>query len=525
MATTVNVGFFGYATTTALISDMNIRDISISVYDGTTYANVINVGGLIGLSDMTHSLTNTTVHANINVYAVGTNKVVNVGGAVGFFVGQITNPDVEATAYNLNTYSFASEYDVSVAIENVIAIGNICVNNGGKNNIGGVLGAMRSGDSGAAIFNAVTLSEIQSRLGTTLAGGIIGYVVSSYTYAQGKVTAFTQNTADIAVANETKYILGSGVAQYLQDSILVWTSATTYTFVNKLIGNVTTTGGSNDAARKATGVSYSELAYNGNYSGYRRSVSHYVNTSSNYIYLPENTVNKGIYDVISEKTSGDTPKYYSYISGEGEVYTSNNPRESLRFVDILYTYVLRLETSVINQTITIDTKSVTVRVYKQEQENTMLGSRRGTEHQNASNVYDDRILMGYSQHYPLLRMFRFASFELTKQINLPTNNYNIVFAGAFYGHVYSSKVQVISANSGSYTARKIGAKTYTTLADYVVGYQKFYGLTLEVSGEYYVYKDPSKINVGIMIQNKTETMFEVEKNTIPYTREELKTGG
>ena len=133
--------------------------------------------------------------------------------------------------------------------------------------------------------------------------------------------------------------------------------------------------------------------------------------------------------------------------------------------------------------------------------------------------------MGYSQHYPLLRMFRFASFELTKQINLPTNNYNIVYSGAFYGHVYSDKVQVISSDAGSYTTRKIGTKAYTTLADYVAGYQKFYGLTLEVSDGYYVYKDPAKINVGIMIQNKSETMFEVEKNAIPYTREELKTGG
>ena len=100
-----------------------------------------------------------------------------------------------------------------------------------------------------------------------------------------------------------------------------------------------------------------------------------------------------------------------------------------------------------------------------------------------------------------------------------------MYSGAFYGHVYSDKVQVISSNAGSYTTRKVGTKTYTTLDAYVAAYQKFYGLTLEIVGGYYVYKDPAKINVGIMIQDETETMFEVEKNTIPYTRSELKTGG
>ena len=527
-ATTINIGFFGYATSTSNIYDMNLRDIAINVYDTTSYANVINVGGLIGLNDSAKALTNTTVHASISVYASGTNKIVNVGGVVGFQVGSISDPDTVATKYSLasNPYTFPTEYDVNVAIENVIAIGSITVNNAGKNNLGGIVGVMRSGESGASVFNAVTLNEIQSRAGTTLAGGIIGYVCSSYTYSAGKITAFTQNVSDLAIANEIKYVLGSGIAQYLQDSILVWTGATSSSFVNKMIGNVTITGStSTDAGRKATGLTYTELAYNGVESSYRRSQSHYINTNSNYIYLPENTVTRGIYDVISETTQGGTAKYASYIIGTGNDYSSNNPRESLRFVDIVYTYLLRLELTTLTQQITIESTNVNVRVYKQAQSSPMLGTRRGTDHIDANSQYTDRILLAYSQHYPLLRMFRFASFELTKQINLYTNNYNIVYSGAFYGHVYSDKVQVISSNAGSYTARKVGTKTYTTLASYVAAYQKFYGLTLEEVGGYYVYKDPAKINVGIMIQGETETVFEVEKNTIPYTREELKTGG
>ena len=103
-----------------------------------------------------------------------------------------------------------------------------------------------------------------------------------------------------------------------------------------------------------------------------------------------------------------------------------------------------------------------------------------------------------------------ADFELKKQINLPVNNYNIVYGGIFYGSITASTVQVISTSG--YTTRKIGSKTYTTLAEYIEAYQSYYHVSLTTSGGYYVYTP----NIYVYIKvNSTDNMFEKEINTIP----------
>ena len=419
---------------------------------------------------MSTSITNTTIHASVNINISGSNALINAGIVMGRYEGSIAGSDETGS----------NEYEVVVAIENVIAVGNLIVDNeNGSSLVGGVLGSIGiNSNNGSAIFGAIAFADINVTSSTPMVGGLIGYAGND-----------TSISATVLSANPNcfTYLNNGGAAIYLANSTVYRNGSLAEWIVStKAIGNVNNSTIS--STRQLEGTSYSNIMTNSN-------------TAYNPKYRPDNTTTKGIYDIISETTVGNEAKYKAFVPAVGGI-ASAEPREPVRLSDIIKTYVLKFAKIETTLSTTIESTSVTLNVYTLATTNTMFGSALGTS--------TNKITLCYSQHITMLRMFRFAEFELKKQINLPVNNYNIVYGGVFYGNITTSVVQVISTSG--YSSRKIGSKTYTTLADYLTAYQAYYNVTLTTSGGYYVYTP----NIYVYIMGSaTEKMFEKEISSVP----------
>lgn len=470
---TINIGFFGKVANSqssiANITDLALRNYKLYVYDYTNFANTLNIGALIGLSEMTTSLTNTTIHATVNVDVYSSDKIVNAGILMGKYSGTISSP--VAGSNNAST-----DYGVNLAIENTIVLGNMTVNNeSGTAYVGGVVGTLVRNNIGGAIFGAVSFADINVTAGTTSVAGLIGY---------------TDKTTNEESVPCTTYLDVYSSAAYLKNSTLARTSkSNAWTVVNNAIGNVAN-GTSNSTNRFYAGETYTNIL--------TRTTSAYNNSRQ---YVPESiSTEKNTLDVIAEVKQGGGAKY-SHLDMDGT--TTLDPREPTRLYDLIKTYIFKVEITASKYN-----NSTYNTIYTTAATNSILNGKMGT------NSAGDKLTLAYAQHVTMLRIFRFASFELVKQINLPVNSYNIVYSGNFYGTIDRVTVQVIEKNATLSEQNKkiLGGKEYTSLEKYIAAYALYYNVTLTQGSTYYEYT-PS-IYVYNLVDNNN-TMFEHETTTVP----------
>jgi len=175
---TSNVGLFGYASGTARILNVGLRDVNIRGTD--------SVGALVG-----YIWAGSTVNSIVNCYVTGNvaGSNISVGGLVGYKSGG---------ASILNCYSTANVISTSESvgglvggssggtITNSYATGNIT---GGWWNIGGLIGS----NSSTTIYSSYATGDVTGRVtGASYAGGLAGGGGSIFnSYATGRVTATT----------------------------------------------------------------------------------------------------------------------------------------------------------------------------------------------------------------------------------------------------------------------------------------------------------------------------------------------
>ena len=483
--TEVNIGFFGKAKENAIINNIALREYKLYVYDYTSFGNTLNIGALIGLSVMNSSLNNSTIHASINVNVSSSNSIVNIGILMGRYEGTIEEPIA-----SIGGVQNVTEYHLNVAIENVIVLGNIEVDNiEGSSLVGGIIGSIAEyGNNGRSIYNPISFTDINVTSTISYVGGIIGYT--------GNDASISSTVLDSEECN--KYINNLGVVAYLKNAVIQReNSSAVWNIVNKAIGNVSNS--TVNTIRALEGTTYETFMSKSN------------TALINRTYLPENTtLSNQIYDVISEFKENPQNHSYSNVHKYESYQTSgasNEPRESTRLVDIVRVYILKYNMNIVLTT----SNDNAVRGYQVAESNVMLGNY--ISNNKIIGTSDNRIALSYAQHTTLLRMLRFASFELKKQINLPVNYYNIVYSGVFYGNITTPKVIVIAKNAGD-ADRTIGGNNtykYSTLEEYQQAYAKYYHIkwdTLDNSNysytpHIYVYH----------IESEKNKMFEVEINS------------
>ncbi|MEG1663411.1 MAG: hypothetical protein RR338_05435, partial [Clostridia bacterium] len=99
-------------------------------------------------------------------------------------------------------------------------------------------------------------------------------------------------------------------------------------------------------------------------------------------------------------------------------YTGINPYTSLRLGDIIDVYVLQYK-------LTLTGVTATESGYYVKSASELVGNTIGTE--------TSKILVKNEQQFELLRLFRFASFQLVNNITYYPNHVGTVFEGVFYG--------------------------------------------------------------------------------------------
>ena len=382
-ATTFNVGMFeeiGSASVTTagnktvsgvgIVSGINLRNWNVGFSDyNSDSSNVVNVGGVVGLSNQTQALDQCSFHGIINVYSL--NGTVNVGGIVGKY------DDTNVSAHN--------------AIEGAIAVGNMYIT--AQNvNAGGIIGNLASDD--CAVKDVVALMGIFSTAnGDNTLGGLIGTTswvtkANALTVTSGKTNAY--------VADSVINMNGNG------------------SVVSKQIGNGST----------AAGVTYTALM-----SG---STSAYDSVNS-YKYLGlGSTTTPGAYDMLEDRTVASTAKY-----------------ESPRLKDIIMVYVLHY--GLTSSTATIGT-TPGIAVYQMQTTSSLVGTALGTD--------GSKISIGNQQQVAYLREFRFACFNLERDVDM-YNLYQVTpFEGSFYGSVTANGHVINLRNSAQAKMFKIELSTH-----------------------------------------------------------------
>ncbi|MEG2540923.1 MAG: hypothetical protein RSB59_04025, partial [Clostridia bacterium] len=159
------------------------------------------------------------------------------------------------------------------------------------------------------------------------------------------------------------------------------------------------------------------------------------------------------YTALRAKTStayDGTGKFNSALPlGEFDVidnisYTGINPYTSLRLGDIIDVYVLQYK-------LTLTGVSSADNGYFVKSASKLVGDKIGTE--------TSQILVENEQQFELLRLFRFASFQLVNYITYYPNHIGTVFEGVFYGSFKR-------ADGSAYTVNL--RKGSTALFDFVV---------------------------------------------------------
>ena len=378
-AATFNVGMFeeigsGTVTTagskvvtgTGLVTGVNLRNWNIGFSDyNSTSGNIINVGGVVGLSKQVQALDECTFHGIINVFSL--NGTVNVGGIVG-------------------TYD-SSGVSAHSAIDGAIAIGNMYVS-AQDVNAGGIIGNLASTD--CTVKDVVAMMGIFSTAnGTNTLGGLIG------------TTTWVDKTQVLTVTS-------GKINAYVADSVINMNG--NGSVVTRQIGNYAT---------NVAGVSYTALM-TGSTSAY--------DSANGYKYLGLGyTTTPGAYDMIEDRTVASTAKY-----------------ESPRLKDIIMVYVLHYGLN--SSTATIG-EAANVSVYQMSTTSTLVGTALGTD--------GSKISIGNQQQVAYLREFRFASFNLERDVDM-YNLYQVTpFEGSFYGSVTANGHTINLRNSAQAKMFKI----------------------------------------------------------------------
>lgn len=251
-AATLNIGMFSRigsglmpkdtVPSNGKVTGVNLRNVNITVSDYSGNANTINVGGIVGSSQQTTSIENSSAHLNITIYSTG--GTVNVGGLIG-----------EYGYYETGVSSVA-------AVNGVISLGSIYVN-APTVNAGGIIGLIASNSVGY-VNNAVSMTEIFSTSQNNTIGGLIGSASGA------------SSTAETVLTSADGKQNG-----YLTDSIV---NMTTGEAVNYAVGNIPSSTGID--------VSYSTL--------YAYSVSGYNAQGVYYRLSTDSADNRGRYDVLSD---------------------------------------------------------------------------------------------------------------------------------------------------------------------------------------------------------------------------------
>ena len=152
-----NVGMF--AEVTGKVTGINLRNLNIQVYDSTSTAKTINVGGVAGKytaprvdSQMVEGMmTNVTVHGTINV--VSNNGTAYLGGVIGYD---------DTTA--MGTYNVVNG---AIVVATLRAEASKAV-------VGGIIGAMNNHGTTTGLKDVVSLSELYAEGTETYANGFVG---------------------------------------------------------------------------------------------------------------------------------------------------------------------------------------------------------------------------------------------------------------------------------------------------------------------------------------------------------------
>ena len=249
-ATTYNVGMFesvgsgsykkGGATKNGVVTSVNLRNWNIVFSDGNSIAgNTINVGGVVGLSQQTTPLKDSTFHGIINVYSgAGT---VNVGGLIGKY---------DTTGVTLNS-------DTAI-IDGAIAIGNIYAK-AGTINAGGIIGNLYAASSTSfTVNNVVSMTGIFATASTNVIGGLIGRSsnANALTTSNSKENAYvTDSVVDMTAGNAVNKQIGNGsnVAGVTYTTLRAG-SESGYVGGNAFVGPETTTAKKYDMVEPAFGA-------------------------------------------------------------------------------------------------------------------------------------------------------------------------------------------------------------------------------------------------------------------------------
>lgn len=249
-AATYNVGMFesvgsgsykkGGATKNGVVTSVNLRNWNIVFSDGNSIAgNTLNVGGVVGLSQQTTPLKDSTFHGIINVYSgAGT---VNVGGLIGKY---------DTTGVTLNSGT--------AIIDGAIAIGNIYAK-AGTINAGGIIGNLYAASSTSfTVNNVVSMTGIFATASTNVIGGLIGRSsnANALTTSNSKENAYvTDSVVDMTAGNAVNKQIGNGsnVAGVTYTTLRAG-SESGYVGGNAFVGPETTTAKKYDMVEPAFGA-------------------------------------------------------------------------------------------------------------------------------------------------------------------------------------------------------------------------------------------------------------------------------
>ncbi len=212
--TTISGGYvgatYGNGGVIASVNNFNIEFENISVDVSVTSPNATNVGGIVGATIGTSTLSFTEVYVNnsdIQLNAAG--AALGAGGIVGYLTGQnhtmndihVTNSTITSQSSSGGLIGYATQTSTSLSIDNFEATGNTISSSlaSATAGNGGVIGTLLGYN--ATISNGLVTANVTSTA-TTNAGGVVGY-----NDASAKL-----NFTDLTVENSNININGSNTA-------------------------------------------------------------------------------------------------------------------------------------------------------------------------------------------------------------------------------------------------------------------------------------------------------------------------
>ena len=380
----------------------------IGEYKGAGYT--INHVNLVGYAPISA----TPATFNVGMFEeVGSATVTTAGGKVVSGMGVVSGVNLRNWSVSFNDYNSASN---TLNLGGIVGLSkqaqtldessfhgiiNVYSLNGTLN-VGGLVGKYDGTDIAEhnAIDGALAVGNMYVTAQDVNAGGIVGNLASTNCAINNVAsmmgifsTANGSNTIGGLIGTTTwldkaNALTTSGGKQnaYVTDSVVDMSNGSA---VNKQVGN------GSDVA----GVTYTTLM-----SG---STSAYDSGNGNKYLGSSNTTTPGRYDMIQDRTVASSAMY-----------------ESPRLKDVIMVYVLQYGLN--TTTATVDTVSG-VSVYAISTTSKLVGTALGTD--------GSKISINNQQQVAYLREFRFASFNLERDVDMYNLYSTSPFEGAFYGSV------------------------------------------------------------------------------------------